>query len=434
MTALLDSLWLGFVGFSPCLAGLALLVVCSWSLRLHPRKVLDIGWRDLMVAFTSFTSFTRRSRDRTTLERKIGECYAPSEASEVLVTLSVRSAFDMLLSALALPKNSEVLFLPGITIPGMVQLVEHHGLQPVGLDPPKPTQMLPPKLAPFVTPRTRILVITHLFGTIHKAGHLIREAKELGILVVEDGAQAFMGSVLPEKRSAACPWPMGFRGHEASDVIFSSFGTIKTLTALGGGIAQVRDAQLRGKMREIAASWPRRSRRQRLLSIIRAALLRILTTPIPYGIVEALITTLGFNFDHLIVSSVRGFGKLEEIRQKPATELLELLLWRLQRQQMAAFKDPSMQSSVSRRCRNANVVISRLEKEGIEFVSKGDGTNSWWLLPILSDDPQGLASEMVARGFDATSTTTQLQRVVTAATSKEQALIPSSGQDSCDCM
>ena len=404
---------------APRLVGLWLLLMSMWSLRLHPRKVIDMSWLDLLVALRA----TWRHRDRVTLEREIGQCWG----SEVVVTLSVRSGFDLLLSALSLPKGSEVLFLPGITIPGMVQIVEAHGLQPVGVDPPSPTQMLPPKLAPFVTEQTRVVVISHLFGSIHKAGDLIREAQSLNLLVVEDCAQSFLGSAA--KRSLACPWPMGFRGHETSDVTLSSFGNIKTLTALGGGVARVQDSQLRARMREIEGTWPVRSRRQRLWTVFRAVISKLFLTPMLYGLMEAAVTTLGLDFDHLIVTYVRGFAKLEYIRQQPTLELLELLLWRLQSQHMAAFEDASLQSCVSRRRRLAKIIIERLEKEGVEFVSKGDGTNAWWLLPMLCDDPQQMAKELVSRGFDATSTTTQLQRVVRAATCKQAALRPSDGQD-----
>jgi len=51
----------------------------------------------------------------------------------------------------------EVLFVPGITIPSMVQLVEAHGLQPVGVDPVSPQKMLPTTLEQLVTPKTKMV-------------------------------------------------------------------------------------------------------------------------------------------------------------------------------------------------------------------------------------------------------------------------------------
>ena len=47
--------------------------------------------------------------------------------------------------------------MPGITIPSMVQLVEAHGLQPVGVDPVSPQKMLPATLEQLVTPKTKMV-------------------------------------------------------------------------------------------------------------------------------------------------------------------------------------------------------------------------------------------------------------------------------------
>eukprot|EP00913_Durusdinium_trenchii_P031936 g29910.t1 len=172
----------------PLLTGVILVALGLWAVRLHPRKTLDMSWLDLLASFKA--CFTRR--DRQSVEKQLQQILSPEE----IVTLSVRSAFDLLLSALDLPRGSEVLFVPGITIPAMVQLVELHGLQPVGVDPLSPQQMLPSQLEPFVTTQTRVVIISHLFGTIHKAGHLIREAKDLGLLVVEDCNHLLQISIL----------------------------------------------------------------------------------------------------------------------------------------------------------------------------------------------------------------------------------------------
>ncbi|CAK9109588.1 unnamed protein product [Durusdinium trenchii] len=407
----------------PLLTGVILVALGLWAVRLHPRKTLDMSWLDLLASFKA--CFTRR--DRQSVEKQLQQILSPEE----IVTLSVRSAFDLLLSALDLPRGSEVLFVPGITIPAMVQLVELHGLQPVGVDPLSPQQMLPSQLEPFVTTQTRVVIISHLFGTIHKAGHLIREAKDLGLLVVEDCAQSFLGAMPANRRSLAAPWPMGFRGHESADVCLSSFGNIKTLTALGGGLARIKDPKVRAEMQELQSTWPTRRTSHRLFTVLGASFFKqFCLTPCLYGLVETLCATLGLDFDGLIVSSVRGFGKLEYIRQQPSLALLECLLRRLREQHMACFEDSSLQSSVAKRRRVAKVVVERLSEEGIDCLTYGDGSNAWWLLPILSTNPKNMAKDLLSYGFDATNTSTQLQRVASIATCKSAATRPSDGKDS----
>ena len=409
---------------SPFLTGLILLALGLWAVRLHPRKTLDMGWIDLLVSLRA--CFSRK--DRRSVEKELQKVLSAEE----IVTLSVRSGFDLLLSAVALPKGSEVLFLPGITIPAMVQLVEAHGLQPVGVDPVSPQKMLPAKLAHLVTPKTKMVVISHLFGSIHKANHLIREAKDLGLLVVEDCAQGFLGAMPASRRSLAAAWPMGFRGSNDTDVSLTSFGNIKTLTALGGGIARVKDASVRARMQDLQSAWPVRSTYQRLWTVLRAFAFKAFLMPCLYGLLEALCTKVGLSFDYLIVAGVRGFAKLEYVRQQPSVPLLETLLWRLQSQHMASFDDSTLQSSVAKRRRLARVVTERLSEEGLEFVTQGDGTNAWWLLPMLSDEPKQMVDALITHGFDATNTSTQLRQVAAAATCKSAALRASDGKDFMD--
>ena len=71
---------------------------------------------------------------------------------------------------------------------------------------------------------------------------LSRFAREHGLLLVEDCAQAFQG---PERM-----------GDPVADVSMYSFGTLKTSTALGGAILRVRDREVLGRMRGIQASYP----------------------------------------------------------------------------------------------------------------------------------------------------------------------------------
>ena len=92
---------------------------------LHPRHRIDIEPDALGRALARCA---RPSRDAA----RALEAWA-SPDGEVLATLSVRSGFDALLTALALPAGSEVL-LSGWTIPDMARVVRAHGLVPVPLD------------------------------------------------------------------------------------------------------------------------------------------------------------------------------------------------------------------------------------------------------------------------------------------------------------
>lgn len=59
--------------------------------------------------------------------------------------------------------------------------------------------------------------------------HIAGLAARHGLLLWEDCAQVFTGLG-------------GYLGHQESDAAFFSFGVIKRATALGGGVARIRDA------------------------------------------------------------------------------------------------------------------------------------------------------------------------------------------------
>ncbi len=88
------------------------------------RLRLDVGWRDLAFAF-GYCLMPRKRSNAVTQARQ-----SWSSQDDFLITLSVRSAFDLLLRAMQLPPGSEVL-LSALTVPDMVHIVHMHGLVPV---------------------------------------------------------------------------------------------------------------------------------------------------------------------------------------------------------------------------------------------------------------------------------------------------------------
>ena len=162
--------------------------------------------------------------------------------SSGIVCLSVRSAFELLLETLQLAPGDEIVFT-AITHPDMVRIAEARGLVPIPLD------LDPATLAPdaetlerVITPRSRLLVVAHLFGGRVDLAPLVSVARRHQLLVVEDCAQCFTG---PHDR-----------GDEFADASLFSFGSIKTATALGGALVRVADRRLAGRMQKKSGVRP----------------------------------------------------------------------------------------------------------------------------------------------------------------------------------
>ena len=339
------------------------------------RKRLDLGWVDL----TSGAWRCIWPTDRAATERKLAAL--PAGKGQLLSSLSVRSAFDLLLTALNWPLGSELL-VSAVTIPDIIGIIEAHGLKAIPID-LRPDDLSPrlDLLESAITPATRGLLIAHLFGGRVNLDAIAELAHHHGLLLIEDCAQAFRG-------------PHDF-GHPRADVSLFSFGPIKTATALGGSLARIRDETLLQDMSAIQAAYPLQSRIKYLRRIIKYAGLKFLSGPIAFGCLVRTCGWTGVDLDRLVNGSVRGFERREllgQIRQRPCAALLSLLERRLARFDLGRLES---RSSLGQG------IVSRLA--GIATVPGAAACDhSHWVLPVLTNQPQRLIESLRVAGFDAT--------------------------------
>src|SRR3954470_6291977 len=230
---------------------------------MWPRKQLDISWTDLAFGPVQVVA----PGGRPAIGEVIGSDWIP--ADEAVLSLSVRSGLDLLLRALELPAGSEVI-MSGVTISDMARIVEQHGLVPVPVDVDAATlQPVQEQIEHAITPRTRAILVAHLFGSHIEMAPIVELARNHDLLVIEDCAQAFVGS--------------GYAGHAESDCALFSFGPIKTATALGGAVVRVREPEVRSRMHELQTAYPIQTRWGYLKRLAKYAAFRFLCQPLNYG-------------------------------------------------------------------------------------------------------------------------------------------------------
>ena len=116
--------------------------------RLYARHRLDIRPAHLRHAVSALAI-----PDTAREARELEVLWSPDGSG--LACYSVRSGFHLLLSALELPRGSEVLF-SAVTHPDMPRIAEHHGLVPVPADlDPETMAPTPVSLARCVGPRSQ---------------------------------------------------------------------------------------------------------------------------------------------------------------------------------------------------------------------------------------------------------------------------------------
>ncbi len=218
------------------------------------------------------------------------EAWAGGETG--LACLSVRSAFDLALEALSLEPGDEVA-VSAITHPDMVRVIEAHGLRalPVDVDP----DTLTPRadlLERLIGPRTRALLVAHLFGARADLEQLAVVSRRHGLLLIEDCAQSFRGPAA---------------GQPPPDISLFSFGAIKTATSLGGSLVRVKDPGLLVRMRRLHAQWPVQNRREYTLRVLKFVGLLGLAQPRLYWLLERSVRLAGRDFDSFVANAVKGF-------------------------------------------------------------------------------------------------------------------------------
>jgi len=348
------------------------------KLLLYPRKQLDIRWRDLAAAMLRCLF----PGDAAKSEAQICSTFAPERPA--LVTFAVRAGFDLFLKAQAWPAGSEIL-MSALTIREMADIARKHGLVPVPLD------LNLAKLAPeastmeaAITPRTRAVVIAHLFGSRVEMAPLIAVAKLHGLLVLEDCAQAFTG--------------MDYTGHPETDAAMFSFGSIKTATALVGAVIVLKDRQLLEKMRSLQSGYPLQSRAEYFHLAFTHVLVKLFTIPLLYGLFYRACVWLEKDFDQ-VINAVRNLPPEDEeedlalIRKQPSAPLLALLLRRL--------RTFSTQRLLERR--ELGRQFARGLPAGMTCLGSEAPFHSYWVFPVLVEAPERFAAALRTYGFDATT-------------------------------
>src|SRR5215467_811542 len=122
------------------------------------------------------------------------------EVSDAVTASYGRMAFYYILRALDLPHGSEVIF-PALTFWVVPEIARVCGLRPVFVDiDPRTFNMDPAGIEEAITPQTRAIVPTHLYGQPCDMTSIMSIARKNKLVVIEDCAHA-LGATWQGKRT-----------------------------------------------------------------------------------------------------------------------------------------------------------------------------------------------------------------------------------------
>jgi len=170
-------------------------------------------------------------------------------ARHALACTNGTTALHLALVALGIGPGDEVL-VPTLTFVATANAVTYCGAQPVFVDAEPDTWNIDPaRLEAHITPRTKAIIVVHLFGNPVDMDPVLEVARRHGLRVVEDAAQAH-GARYKGRRVG----PIG-------DIGTFSFYANKIITTGEGGAVVTDDADLHARMRQLSGHGMDRTRR-----------------------------------------------------------------------------------------------------------------------------------------------------------------------------
>ena len=342
-------------------------------MRTWARTQLHIKWRDLL--YSGFAAAASGNRE-TLLQRVEG--YWDDER-HTLCTYSVRSGFDLLLQAIGVEPGDEVIY-SAINVKGMVKVAKKHHMVFVPLDLDRDALAPSAKqLEEVITPRSRVLVVAHLFGALLDLDELIATAHKHGLVVVEDCAQAFDGRAYP--------------GHPKADTSMFSFGPLKTCTALGGALVRVNDKALFERMRELRNEFPVQTDKSQFKRTVKFSLAKLVSTPLIFGLISRGMRLFGHDYDDTLDQQIRNVvpqGLPAKYRFQPSTAMLKLLAKRIH-----DFRVDELQGRKARGEALLTLLDGKVQVPGVV-----NPHHSFWVFPVLVSDPRRFIEELKLKGFD----------------------------------
>ena len=151
---------------------------------------------------------------------------------------------ELILEALRLNKGDEII-IPAYTLKDLIYLIQKKGLIIKLADIEEDTFNIDPRLVEKkITGKTKVIMVTHLFGLPCNIEEIIGIAKRHNVYVIEDCTHA-LGATRKGKKVGS----FGKAG-------FFSFEATKPINTFGGGMVVTDDDSIAGAVRNLVNSYP----------------------------------------------------------------------------------------------------------------------------------------------------------------------------------
>ena len=153
--------------------------------------------------------------------------------------------------------------------------------------------------------------------------------------------------------------PFLITGNANAKCTLFSFGSIKTCTALGGGVAIVRDPTVRARVRHVLEGHPMQLTREYAAKVAKAAAFTAVLRPSIFRRAVDAASYAGIDYGDVITRASRGFPEktfFSAIRRRPCAALMAMMQKRFQSYDRASIKRRQLGASLQLDFGNADGV------------------------------------------------------------------------------
>lgn len=310
-------------------------------------------------------------------------------ADHAVMVPSARYGFHLLLKGWGFGPGDQVI-VPALTYFAIPALAEATGIKPVFADIGRNTHVLDPEaFRAAITPDTKAVVPTHLFGTPCDMKAIRAIADQHGIKVIEDVAQATGARF------------QGQRVGSFGDAAYYTFGLTKNITTLSGAMITTNDASLAASVRaEIDSGTPARLR-DRAKEALTGTAMMVATHPMiyPFAVHPAVVLGNRLGKDPIherFGEAERTYETVPEHYRKAKPRGIQAAVGQLQLERIEDLNGA--------RVRNGRVLDRQLANvPGLETPQYPEGSEPIYMSFVVHHaDRDGLAAALRKRGVDTT--------------------------------
>ena len=367
------------------------------SKKIHKLKLTN-RFKELALAYLRII-FGRLRRGMQTI--KLEEAFRSRfNAKRAIVFPHARTALHFIIKSMNFEKGSEVLMTP-LTIADMVNSIHTLGLKPVFVDIELDTFCFEiDKLKMSITPKTKAILITYIFGIVPDIEKIQKIAQEHGMKLIEDCSQCFDAS---------------YKGHligTFGDAAFFSLTNFKVCSSLFGGMIITNDEKLADQLNKFRDNSLLPARGSMLLKLISKDLIysvffsRWLFSYFTYFVIMILeridpkITYRLYSGNIKVILGQHGNRLFEKF---PADYLMD-------------YTDVQADVGLASLARAKEVTDIRIRNgEMLRGLLQGvsqtkipvrleEAVNVYWRFPIISNDMDGLKRFLLKNGIDSAPT------------------------------